>query len=400
MGDSPTIALLALAGAIFAVAGGFFLLSNNSFIDDYRYELDQTLTQIAEEKLYTCTSDTECVLVQDGWCGTIVAIRKDKKSEWEKEDKDHTEKARQNRQTCKPTSQEYLEIENFQAVCEQSRCKAKFIGESPQDLDTSIWQTYRNEEYGFEVRYPSSEDDSGFGWRIITEELSLEEYLKELNDRRTAKHVEFDPIVILKKNDVQVGPYQAIQYETAQYAVPSFSIETYFQVTDGTIINFVTWRFDESITESMRQLNNQILSTFRFVDEEDVEGTRKVKLFYYNKNYDPKFDCLSDAVLSVEREIPQTKTPIQDTIKLLIEGKLTEKETAEGFSTEFPHPEFKLFGANLKDGVLTLDFPEVPSFTTGGSCRIGLLRAQVEKTARQFSKVRAVRYTKEGIFQP
>lgn len=129
-------------------------------------------------------------------------------------------------------------------------------------------------------------------------------------------------------------------------------------------------------------------------------GYRNVQLFYYNKTLDPKFDCMSEAVLPVNRQIPITKTPIQDTIKLLIEGKLTEKEKTEGFGSEFPHPEFKLLGATLKDGILTLDFPEVSSFTSGGSCRVGLLRAEVEKTAKQFPEVKEVRYTKLGMFQP
>lgn len=129
-------------------------------------------------------------------------------------------------------------------------------------------------------------------------------------------------------------------------------------------------------------------------------GYRKVQLYYYNKALDPKTDCLGGAVVAVSREIPITKTPIQDTIKLLIEGKITEKEKTEGLGTEFPHPEFKLLGANLKDGILTLDFPEVSSFTSGGSCRVGLLRVQVEKTAKQFPGVREVRYTSSGMFQP
>lgn len=130
----------------------------------------------------------------------------------------------------------------------------------------------------------------------------------------------------------------------------------------------------------------------------------KIKLYYYNVIKDKEIadyiPCSSDAVLPVEREIPTTRTPIQDTIKLLIEGKLTEQEKAAGFLTQFPHPEFRLLGADLKDGVLTLQFTEVPGFTVGGSCRVGLLSTQIGKTAKQFPEVKEVRFEPESLFQP
>jgi spore germination protein GerM len=130
----------------------------------------------------------------------------------------------------------------------------------------------------------------------------------------------------------------------------------------------------------------------------------KVKLYYYNKTKDigPTgiINCSPDAVLPVEREIPRTATPIADTIRLLIEGNLTDAERAAGFSTEFPHPRFTLLRADLKDGVLTLAFPEVPGFTMGGAARVTLLAAQIEKTARQFPEVKEVRLEPESLFQP
>jgi spore germination protein GerM len=133
-------------------------------------------------------------------------------------------------------------------------------------------------------------------------------------------------------------------------------------------------------------------------------GTLKVQLYYYNRTKDTdatgNLRCSPDAVLPVEREIPRTRTPIADTIRLLIAGRLTDAERAAGFSTEFPHPQFTLLRANLKDGVLTLTFPEIPSFTMGGAARVTLLAAQIEKTARQFPGVEEVRFDPESLFQP
>jgi len=136
----------------------------------------------------------------------------------------------------------------------------------------------------------------------------------------------------------------------------------------------------------------------------DETAKIKVNLYYYNQIKDKEIagyiSCSPDAVLPVEREIPVTKTPIQDTIKLLIVGELTEKEETAGFSTEFPHQEFKLLDTDLKDGILTLEFSEVFGFTTGGACRVGLLATQIRKTAKQFSEVKEVFFEPESLFQP
>ncbi|MBU0672506.1 MAG: GerMN domain-containing protein [Candidatus Margulisbacteria bacterium] len=131
-----------------------------------------------------------------------------------------------------------------------------------------------------------------------------------------------------------------------------------------------------------------------------TDGKVAVKLYYYNKlkdklrTFDPKF------VLPVERRIPRGKAPIQDTIKLLLQGKLRWQEKSAGFDTEFPNPEFKLLTVKLKDGVLTLKFTDVPGFTSGGASRVGLLAAQIKKTALQFPQVKEVRIIPEYLFQP
>lgn len=125
-----------------------------------------------------------------------------------------------------------------------------------------------------------------------------------------------------------------------------------------------------------------------------------IKLFYYNPQFDQTEGCDTNAVLPVQRQIPISQTPIQDAIKLLIQGQLQESEQQAGFTTEFPNPNFELVGADLKDGLLTLEFTEVPGFTSGGSCRIRLITDQITKTALQFPNVREVKFLPEEIFQP
>ena len=139
--------------------------------------------------------------------------------------------------------------------------------------------------------------------------------------------------------------------------------------------------------------------------EEEIEQ-RTVQFYYYNRVRDLELSggenvgCSRDAVLPVERKIPVTVTPIQDTIRLLLRGELTLAERTDGFTTEFPGSGLILVGANLENGSLTLGFSDPNNFTTGGSCRVSLLWAQIEKTALQFTEVRQVRFIPEELFQP
>lgn len=132
--------------------------------------------------------------------------------------------------------------------------------------------------------------------------------------------------------------------------------------------------------------------------------TRRVSLFYYDLSRDKDSDgnvlCSAQGVVPVPRDIPITKTPIGDTIRLLLKGELTADEKAAGLSTEYPLAGFSLSGASLKDGVLTLSFNDPGGKTTGGSCRVGILWAQIENTARQFEEVASVRFVPDSLFQP
>ena len=137
----------------------------------------------------------------------------------------------------------------------------------------------------------------------------------------------------------------------------------------------------------------------------DKSETQTVNLFYYNKAKDTdaagQIRCSPDSVLPVERQI-SGKQLIAGTISLLLKGDIRESEKDAGFETEFPHPDFRLKDVALDKGTgqLTLSFTSVPGFTTGGSCRTGLLYAQIAKTALQFDGVREVALRPEFLFQP
>lgn len=147
-------------------------------------------------------------------------------------------------------------------------------------------------------------------------------------------------------------------------------------------------------------------------DEQTTDNTiqagevkeRAVSLFYYNPSKDSdaslNVNCTKKGLVAVERKIPITKTPIQDTIRLLLQGQLIAAERAAGLTTEYPLSGLALTGASLKDGILTLSFVDPNSKTGGGSCRVSVLWMQIEETAKQFLEVKQVRFLPEELFQP
>ncbi len=138
--------------------------------------------------------------------------------------------------------------------------------------------------------------------------------------------------------------------------------------------------------------------------ETNKGATRSVKVYYYNPSKDTDGDgnmlCSPKGLVPVERAIPFTSTPIQDTIRLLLKGGLTESERMSGLSTEYPLLGVELIGAALTNEVLTLNVSDPNNRTTGGSCRVSILRSQIEATARQFSGINSVVFMNENLFQP
>lgn len=134
---------------------------------------------------------------------------------------------------------------------------------------------------------------------------------------------------------------------------------------------------------------------------------QKILLYYYSpekdKNESGNIKCSKDGLVSIERLIPVSETPIKDTIELLLKGKenLTEEEVAQGITTEYPLDGFRLKSANLKEsGTLILEFEDPFDKTLGGSCRVGILWFQIEETAKQFPQVKKVQFMPETLFQP
>lgn len=134
----------------------------------------------------------------------------------------------------------------------------------------------------------------------------------------------------------------------------------------------------------------------------EEDDNRTVELFFYDlaKDTDATGNvlCSADSVLPVLREIRDYT--IEKHIRALLAGP-NQAEKDRGFTSEFPLDDFTLSNASLsQSGVLTLTFADPLGESVGGSCRVGLLHAQVEKTAESIEGVTSVVILPEDIFQP
>lgn len=128
-----------------------------------------------------------------------------------------------------------------------------------------------------------------------------------------------------------------------------------------------------------------------------------IKLYFYNPALDQGpggVQCSRNGLVVVDREVPQTITPLKDSIELLLRGEISDEERAAGIESEFPLSGLTLKNATISNGVATLTFDDPQNKTVGGSCRVGILWAQIEATAKQFPTVQNVRFMPEELFQP
>jgi len=169
------------------------------------------------------------------------------------------------------------------------------------------------------------------------------------------------------------------QFRTAGYPKhPNGKIEYWF-VIDG------------KPTMAEEELFRSIIYSAKFTMESTRvtdNSSRLVKLYYHDAKLDPNFESC-DVNNYLEKSIPLTQSPIKDTLNALIKSDIFEQ-----------NDEFVLKSINLKsDGTLVLEFPFIGGFTTGGSCRVGILTSQIEQTAKQFASVKTVVFT-PAVFQP
>lgn len=151
--------------------------------------------------------------------------------------------------------------------------------------------------------------------------------------------------------------------------------------------------------EGVARDSKVLVSSITSVQEEGM----LIKLYYYNPTLDQGpggVECSKKGLVAVERVIPTTQAPLKDSIQLLLRGELSEEEKSQGITTELPLPGVALQSARITNGTATLTFADPQNKTGGGSCRVAILWAQIEATAKQFPTVSSVRFQPEELFQP
>ena len=93
-----------------------------------------------------CTSNEDCILVQTGWCQTVQSVNKKYLDVWTQEDEMNTQRAKEIRQTCKPAMSEYLDINNYQAICSDSTEGKRCVSVFKQKQETINTQTTTSEK--------------------------------------------------------------------------------------------------------------------------------------------------------------------------------------------------------------------------------------------------------------
>ncbi len=131
---------------------------------------------------------------------------------------------------------------------------------------------------------------------------------------------------------------------------------------------------------------------------------RMVKLYYYNSSRDQdeqgNIQCSHQGLVAVERKIPISKSPIKDTLELFLSSPLTEADREAGLTSEFPLAGVSLIDLALRDGDLIVKLTDPNNKTSGGSCRVSILRQQLEAVVRQFPEVKTVDFQPAELFQP
>lgn len=110
--------------------------------------------------------------------------------------------------------------------------------------------------------------------------------------------------------------------------------------------------------------------------------------------------CGAQGLVPSTRTVPQSEAKLAAALGELFAGNLTEDERGRGLATEFPLAGVRLEGVSVEGGTATIAVRDPDYKTSGGACRVSIMRAQIERTAREFSIVERVRFTPDGVFQP
>ncbi|MFA6392164.1 MAG: GerMN domain-containing protein [Patescibacteria group bacterium] len=199
------------------------------------------------------------------------------------------------------------------------------------------------------------------------------------------------PVQIVDENDKQIG------YGNAE-AIGDWQTENYVDFT--ALLTFTKG----SATAGFLVLQNANPSGIKSLEKElripikFVASTISEIEIYLGKESEQS-DC--STVFAVKRLIDETPQIATAAVNQLLTGP-TEAEENDDYNTSIS-PSARLLSLNITDGKAYADFNQELQ-NIGGSCRVQMVRAQIENTLKQFDSVQEVFISidgkTEGILQP
>ncbi len=125
-----------------------------------------------------------------------------------------------------------------------------------------------------------------------------------------------------------------------------------------------------------------------------------LKAYFSNSNLDQKITC--EKVFPVTRTVAKTAGVARAALEEMLKGP-TSQEQAGGFASMI-NLGVKINSLTIDKGVAKVDFDGTIQQGVGGSCRVSMMRLQIEQTLKQFPTVQSVIISVDGktedVLQP
>lgn len=119
-----------------------------------------------------------------------------------------------------------------------------------------------------------------------------------------------------------------------------------------------------------------------------------VKLFFTTPKTAGADDFACQYVEAVNRQVPKSESIARAALLALLRGpNLVEKNQAYGTVI---NNNVQINDLKIEDGVAMVDFDSRLQDSLGGSCRVSIIRAQIEQTLKQFPTIQSVQISVNG----